>query len=555
MKPVLYAPSETSFASNGLGILSDCVSCHVTEERNEGFELELQCRADGLHVPEIQNRCIILAKPSPGRSAEPFRIYRSTKPSKGVVTFYAQHISYDLSGIPIAAFAATTAAQAMTKLNTLALTANPFTFSTDVSKTADFASLVPASVRSLLGGKEGSILDVYHGEWLYEGFSVKLKAERGQDNGVTLRYGKNIQTLQQDENINDVYTGVLAYYYTEENGLVQGQIQNVQGSFDYVKILPYDATDKFDNTPSVADLNAEAIRYIADNDVGKPVVSLDVSLVELSKASGFEHLAPLNTVELCDTVTVIFEKLGISEKAKVVKTEYDVLQDKYTSITLGDAKESIADTIAEQTAQLKTAPTKTAMQQAIAYATKLITGNLGGYVLMHDSNGDGSPDEILIMNTPSILTATKIWRWNLSGLGYSDNGYAGPFGLAMTMDGSIVANYVNSGTLNAENVNVTNINGENIKGKTIGETPMKDGAISYGKTSSGVQSTLTQVGINSASIDSLSASLASFRTALASAITTGSLTINQPSFYYNGRKVTLVGLYDANGTYRECLGF
>jgi hypothetical protein len=90
------------------------------------------------------------------------------------------------------------------------------------------------------------------------------------------------------------------------------------------------------------------------------------------------------------------------------------------------------------------------MNEAIAHATELITGNLGGYVILHDSNNDGTPDEILIMNTADITTATQVWRWNKNGLGYSGTGYAGPYGTAITADGKIVADFISTGTLNAD---------------------------------------------------------------------------------------------------------
>ena len=91
------------------------------------------------------------------------------------------------------------------------------------------------------------------------------------------------------------------------------------------------------------------------------------------------------------------------------------------------------------------------MEQAINSSSKLITGNLGGHVINgHDSNGDGYPDENLIMDTTDINTATAVWRWNLGGLGFSPNGYAGPYdAVALDMQGRINADAITTGTLNA----------------------------------------------------------------------------------------------------------
>ena len=89
------------------------------------------------------------------------------------------------------------------------------------------------------------------------------------------------------------------------------------------------------------------------------------------------------------------------------------------------------------------------MQQAIENATKLISGGLGGYVIIHSSTGGNHPDEILIMDTDDINTASKVWRWNKGGLGYSSTGYNGPYALAMTQDGQIVADFITTGTMSA----------------------------------------------------------------------------------------------------------
>lgn len=476
MIPILYETTEREFTTNGLGYLPDTAKCTVTEERNGKFELEMEYPVSGRSFSDIKERRIIFAKPSPGRRPQPFRIYRIAKNSKNTVKVYAEHISYDLAGVPVSAFSAETAAEAIAKLNASALAEHPFIFETDKERDGSYNNSVPAGIRSIMGGQEGSLLDIYHGEWLYDMFTVSLKEARGADNGVNIAYGKNITTLEQDENIANVYTGVLPYWYSEEQGLAQGTIQQVPGTFDYVRILTQDFSDKFQEPPTDAELNAEAAKYIRDNDIGVPKVSLKVSFVDLAKANGLETVAFLENVELCDTVSIRFEALNISTKAKIVKTEYNVLLDRYTSVEIGDARETLADTIASQNSVIKNATKKSDLEKAVANATKLITGNSGGYVVFHDSDGDSFPDEILVMDKPTIEEATKIWRWNQQGLGYSGTGYQGPYGLAMTIDGGIVADFITTGTLNADSVNVSNINGENIKGKTIGNAQLASSA-------------------------------------------------------------------------------
>lgn len=198
MIPILFPSTATEFKTQGLGALSDAISCIVTEERNGEYELEMEYPLDGIHFAELTDRCIITAIPSPYRIPQPFRIYQITKPLNGVCTIYAQHISYDLSGVPLNPFTADNALEAMVGLESNAEGDSPFKFRTDKSTVAKFMVTVPSAARSVLGGQTGSILDVYGGEYEWDGFTVKLQNTRGQDNGVIIRYGKNLTNLEQE---------------------------------------------------------------------------------------------------------------------------------------------------------------------------------------------------------------------------------------------------------------------------------------------------------------------------------------------------------------------
>lgn len=449
MKPILFPSTATEFTTQGLGALSDAISCIVTEERNGLYELEMQYPQSGIHFSEIQNRCIIYAIPSPYREAQPFRVYRITRPINGIATIYAQHISYDLAGIPVNPFTAGSAAEALSGMASHAAVESPFSFWTDKSTTANFSVLVPSASRSVLGGVEGSILDVYGGEYLFDKFLVRLYNQRGNDNGVVIRYGKNLTDVEQDANISSVATGVLPYWVGAEGELVQGNIVNVDGTFDFVRIMTIDFSSDFENQPTASELETRAMQYIKSNKIGVPSVSISVSFVQLEQTEEYKDLALLEKCDLCDTVTVQFEALGINAKAEIVRIITDVLLERYESVEVGDIRSNIAYTIADQQQKIEKAPTTSAMQKAINNATNQITGNKGGYVILHSSTGSKEPDEILIMDTPDISTATKVWRWNKSGLGYSSSGYNGPYGLAMTQDGAIVADFITTGVLTA----------------------------------------------------------------------------------------------------------
>lgn len=450
----LFESTATTFNTNGIGSMPDALSCEVTEERNGEFELEMDYPVDGIRFSEIQFRRILVARPNPFDDPQPFRIYSISKPLNGRVTVNAAHISYDLSGYTVAPFSAASVASAIDEMVSHMDVSCPFTFSSNKDTNANINIQVPTSVRAVLGGVEGSFLDTYRGEYEFDKFSVKLWNNRGANNGVTIRYGKNLTSLKQEENCNNVYTHVRPYWFKEiENEPVLVDLPEktiaVSGSFNYTKILALDLTDEFDNQPTAAQLRSATNTYINQHNIGTPEVSLEVSFIQLGDSEEYADKKLLERVKLCDTVTVIFPKLGVNATAKCIKTIYDVLAKHYDKIELGSAKSNLTTTIASHDKIVKESASKSMVEKAVENATRLITGNLGGYVVLHDSNGDGEPDEILIMNTPDISTATKVWRWNKNGLGYSSTGYNGSYGTAITQDGSIVANFITSGTMSA----------------------------------------------------------------------------------------------------------
>ena len=445
MIPILYASvSEGSVPSHyGVGSLRDCISCKVTEERNGSYELTMEYAAEGLHASEIQPNCIIKAKPNYTDDPQLFRIYKVGKTINGRFTVNAQHISYDLSGKVITTGSAGSCVAACALLQTKA---GNFTVDTDKSVTAPFSVSEPSSVRSWFGGKQGSLLDLYGGEWKYDNYHASLKQARGADRSVSIRYGKNLVDLSQELNIENLCTGIIPYYIDNQTKAKTVGAKVPTGlTLDVEKDLAVDFSQQVNPesaTPIVTQLANLAAAYIANNNLTNVLNSISLSFVQLEGLS--------ERVDLCDTCHIYFETLGISASVKCISTTWDVLEDRYIETTFGNARTNIADTIANTQKEIEDRPSTSAMEQAVKRATEMITGNLGGYVVLHDSNGDGEPDEILIMDTADINTATKVWRWNSAGLGYSSTGYSGTYGLAMTADGEIVADFIKTGTLNAD---------------------------------------------------------------------------------------------------------
>ena len=447
---ILYESNsnEDDLKTQGLGGLPDAISPAVTEERNGPYTFEMQYPVNGLHFSEIKHQRIIKVKPNPYDATQPFRIYKITKPINGVVTVYAQHISYDASGIPVAPFKASSCAEALTSLKTYALADCPFSVWTDKTVDGTMQTTVPASFRSLLGGTRGSILDTYgKGEYEFDGYSIKLYLNRGADRGVVLRYGKNITDITQEENCENMATGVCGYWYKEDTGIVQ-QTVKIDGTFPYENIITVDFSNDWQDKPTEEQVKARVQKYIDANELTKPKVSITVSFIDTPPTP---EMQALSTVRLCDTVTVKFEKLGIDAKAKIIKTVYDVLNDRYSSIEIGDAKTNLVNTIAETQAKAKAAPTSSFLENALAHAGKLINGILGGHLIVWNNvtHLPNNPNEFLIMDTEDIKTAQEVWRFNLGGLAHSSTGYEGPYNVAMTMDGKINADMVLTGILHA----------------------------------------------------------------------------------------------------------
>lgn len=472
----LFGPNETEFTSGGLGNLADASRCEAFEERNGEYELILEYPIFGRHYSEITYRSIIFAKPNPIDEHQPFRVYDISKPLNGIVTFNARHIRYDLAGYPISPFTAKNISGVFTELKNQMnkpwnskKPAFQFTLDRKDSTGSEFSLLTPCSALSLLGGSEGSILDRFHGEYEWDKWNCILHESRGEDRGVTIAYGKNLTDLQQDENCENVWTGVYPYWFSEEDGLVElstndnNKIVYCEGTYDHERIYILDLSSEFQEKPTAQQLKDYTVQYIKDNELGSPKVSLEVSFLQLSDTVNYADIEFLETIKLCDTIHVSFPKMGVSSTAKCISTTYNCLTGKYISIELGDPKSDLTSTIAGQGSAINDRATLTYLEDTMTYRTKLIneniehqtqliTGNKGGYLVIHDSDGDGKPDEALFMDTMDIATAKKVLRINKQGIGFSSKGYNGPYDTAWTLDGVFNADFITTGTMAADRI-------------------------------------------------------------------------------------------------------
>ena len=470
---------EITFDNGGIGWLKDCIKCTVTEELNGGYECEFSYPITGQHYSQITPDRIIKVKPNETSNLQLFRIYRQSKPINGVVKFYCQHISYDLNTNMVTPFKITSNTNVTSVLTDIlehCYYAHRFTAVSQSGYSCKFDVKIPVSARKCIGGMEGSILDRVHGEFEFDNFIIKHYASRGQNNGVVIQYGKNLTDITADTSIADTYTSVYPYATDEDGNCYElpEKVIELQSNTNYgePRTLPIDLSSKFDSETRITEtlLRQYANEYINNNSIDEIKQNIKISFVQLWQAKEYETIALLERVALGDIVTVKYPALGVSVQAKVIKTVYDVLSEKYIEIEIGQAKSNFANTLNKVQSDFKTVSDymrtqPSLMEKAIQNATNLITGQTGGYIIFRnftdifDNQGNkirtetlpqGQPAEMLIMDNPDITQALHVWRYNLSGWGYSSHGVNGPFALAATSDGAIVADFITTGVLNAD---------------------------------------------------------------------------------------------------------
>ena len=443
MKPILA--SAYPYTGNGLGGLPDAIECVVSHEINGIYELQMRYPVTGLHFDEIESGRFIMAKPDDLTNAQPFRVYRITKPLNGVVTVYARHICYDMQGIVVEPFTAGSLTEAFQTIPTVLTPANSFNLQTTRTVASGITLKEPRPLWKLLGGQAGSLLDVYGGEWDFDGYNAKLVTQLGTNRGVSIRYGKNMTEMEQDATIESAFSGVYPFWYDEEtNTLVTltEKYVTVPGAIVSDRVLTLDFSDDFDTQPSEQDLRDRANAYITANSVGNAKTSWKVSFVDTRDL-------PLDKVQLGDTLSVHYERLNVDATARAVKTEYDVLADRYKAVTIGKVKQNLAQIIVdnEQKNDEGFKQTKSDYEQKIDQATYSITHGAGEFRLIYNGL---NVKEIVSLDDPDITQALSVWRWNNGGFGHSSTGYSGPYTLALLPDGSINASMITVGTLNVD---------------------------------------------------------------------------------------------------------
>lgn len=488
MIPILYSAAETAFTSNGLGRLSDAISCEVKEKRNGTYELSMVYPTNGAHFADLVDGNYIATTHDEVGDIQPFRIYKISEEIDGKVTINASHISYELNSTVIKPFSAGSCSEAINQLNTQANYVGgscPFSFWSDKAVTVPFNQEVPRDVRSLLGGASGSFLDIFGtGEYEFDKYEIRLYQHRGTDTNVQIRYGVNLTDYNYTADSSGTYNAVVPFWGDEDTGevvtLSEWYLTPTGQTATSLRFFALDLTEDFDEKPTEAQIRTLAQQRLDNSEAWKPKENWKVSFVQLWQTPEYESVAALQRLKLCDTCLVIYGGQTIREK--VVEVTWDVLRERYSSMELGEPKTSFAKMIIQEaTSQVaKQVITKSYLEEAIDHATELITGGLGGYLIIN-TDASGKPYELLIMDTDDTATAVNVWRFNSGGLGHSHSGYQGPFSdVALTMDGKINAAMITTGILTANIIRagiIADVLGKNSWNLTTGEFTSNSGQI------------------------------------------------------------------------------
>ena len=398
MIPILFSRSinpKTIAGSNNMGIgrLNDCISAVVTEERNGFYELEIEYPINGEHFDDIVYNSWIKAKPYVNGDYQVFRVYRISKPINGVCVINAEHVSYMLTQAMVT-FGTTYPDIAGVQLNAAINQIRDkiidpryapngtwgFTIVPLITSGAELFIMDKArSVREYLIGNDYSILTVYGDcDYLFDNFEVRItptdpddEYARGHDNGVRIQYGKNMSSLKAEESDDNVITHFYPYISIDiDNNSDNKRFTAMDLSeWNYDRLVANPLAASYQGTPKVLALNLKDFenwknitynsyywipditeddfyncvnQYVAEHpESGMPHKSIDVSFVDLSKTDEYKNIIPLETINLCDIVTVDYPEWGISAKFKVVKTEYNVLEERYKNLTLGALQKTL----------------------------------------------------------------------------------------------------------------------------------------------------------------------------------------------------------------------
>ena len=471
----LYDSNCTDFDNNGIGILKDTMKCEVTEALNGELVLNMEYPMTSKYADQIVNENIV--KCDAGLEEEQLFRIKSVKPNIDTIQIYAEHISYDMADnfLEDVFPQSLNGAGALDWIFTHTLYGHRFTSFSDITKTASARYVRKNPIEAIIGDLDNSFVKMWGGELKRNNFIISMLTRRGNNNGYKIKYRKNLTGLDFTIDNSNIITKIMPQGYNGLflperyvdspliNNYTHPKVQLIEFSNVKVKEKPEDEEGYATAEEAYEELRRLCnLKYSEDN-VDKPIVNIKVDFIDLSKTTEYKDYTFLESVSMGDTVTVELDYTQV--EVRVINTTYDSLLHRYTKLELGefkanyitDSQKDVTNLVQKEAEIIETS----VLAQARQNATELLTAALGGYVYK-------TQNELFIMDTDNPNTATKVWRWNLNGLGYSRNGINGPYELAMTQDGKIVADFIATGILNANLITAGTLKSNNYQANVSG---------------------------------------------------------------------------------------
>lgn len=417
---------------------------------------------DGQYRSYLKKGNFLKARVEDG-SYQYFEIYNIKKNLQSV-SVTARHIGFMANkNFIINSFTANgNGTQIMNNLKSALTFKQRFNYLSNVGTTHQFTAKQVGPIDAIIGSNNGNqnLTGVTGGELEMDNFNLKLVKQIGSDNGFRIDFGINLEAIDEDYDDESIINSLFLIGGVPENDYDQDKEPITHGFLEIAGVNDSNRRiGKRENSEckTVEELKEWGQSLFDKDRIHEPKVTHTISMVALEHTLEYEDIyEELSSLHFGDVAHVRAKEVGIEVTERMVEYTWFPTLGKFKDIVLGNDLSLYTSTANNQTQELKRKidnRTETLVQNVLN-ATAWITGNSGGHVVFRPEK---APSEILIMDTNKIATAKRVWRWNLNGLGYSDNGVNGPFGLAMTSKGEIVADFIKVGIIDV-NVLQTSFN-------------------------------------------------------------------------------------------------
>ncbi|HGF8073528.1 phage tail spike protein [Enterococcus faecium] len=455
--------AEHLYDTQGLGALSDWLTATVSNKLNGAEIFQGTYPISGTNADLIVEGRIIQCYVDENRAKQRLRIYYAkTSVIGNTIEVKAEPIFNDIRKSVLNKYDSgtekITATQAWQNAKVLAKPAIPsqFSFSSLVDTLAN-VKIEKANFLEFFGGKEGSILDRFHGEFLKDNNTLRHEKSLGTDHKIKAIYTKNLTGIDLEIDAQSVLVGVYPFISSSSEGEDEITLPEEVIFTDYVDDYPagyVSFVDFKDKATDVATLREAAKDWLKTNiDKQKPQVSGSIELVPLRHQRGYEKFVDLEKVLMGDGVDVYHPQLKVNMSARIVEYTFNVLTNSYDKLVVGNVKtnflenteNNVSNLINDAIDQLKNGgEISDLINDIVDHQTDIITGQDGGYVLLDPKE---APSRILIMDTPDKNTARNVLQINNAGIGFSKTGINGTYDTAWTLDGGFNASFITAGEI------------------------------------------------------------------------------------------------------------